>query len=235
MTPIENVSDGDLLIGMNNGVVHLLCNNGKYIHCGKQYTNGHNPIAVYNLEVYKKHTYLVGSEGVIVHNDCVADINENPLLKQDIIRTRFALKELDKLDTNDSDFISKETEIAANAIPSAKPLSHALIKDGHDGAARLFDDQAMVHTVAYGHDSTVTFSDYKDSFIKSINDTEKILRDPNFIKDRIELYGDIVMHRQALREQGTEQALLVLGAAKARLSNAQKWDDVLFSHLPSTA
>ncbi len=51
-------------------VVHLVCAKGIHNHCGKPYSDGKHPIAVYNLEVYRKHVFRVESEGVVVHNFC---------------------------------------------------------------------------------------------------------------------------------------------------------------------
>ncbi len=48
-----------------DGVVHLVCAKGIHSHCGKPYKH---PMAVYNLEVYRRHVFRVGVQGVVVHN-----------------------------------------------------------------------------------------------------------------------------------------------------------------------
>jgi len=84
---IENVSDGDTLVGgfgfgdkHMDGAVHLVCDNGKHSHCGVAFAGVDLPTSVYNLEVYKRHVYRVGGEGVVVHNGCDDDITAEKLV-----------------------------------------------------------------------------------------------------------------------------------------------------------
>ena len=62
--PIDKVAFHDQLSNKN---VRLLCQESG--HCGTSYHPG-EPTRVYNLEVYKKHTYFVGSEYILAHNIC---------------------------------------------------------------------------------------------------------------------------------------------------------------------
>jgi hypothetical protein len=63
---IEDVSPTDELVDQTGKQVRLVCHNGKSDHCGKLYNA--KPVPVYNLEVYKKHVYYVGCDGILVHN-----------------------------------------------------------------------------------------------------------------------------------------------------------------------
>ncbi len=92
--PIEDVKDTDVLVGMGSeaslplddskridakgnarldDVVRLICSKGQHNHCGKPYSDGKHPMAVYNLEVYKQHVFRVGVQGVLVHNCSLND------------------------------------------------------------------------------------------------------------------------------------------------------------------
>ncbi|MGV3278352.1 hypothetical protein ACFX5K_01730 [Rickettsiales bacterium LUAb2] len=79
---IQNITSADKLINEAGNTVQLICNNKV---CGKQLVTNNKPIAVYNLEVYKQHQYLVVSDkdnnslfqlnnnAVLVHNNCDTD------------------------------------------------------------------------------------------------------------------------------------------------------------------
>ena len=77
--PIKDISENDVLITSNNNRVKLthsiatMKSTDKFYHAGA-------PVPVYNLEVYKKHTYFVGDSQVLVHNIKVQD-SESQLKK----------------------------------------------------------------------------------------------------------------------------------------------------------
>ena len=66
--PISQVSATDQLLMQSGEQVHLICESGKKKSCGKQYNHNSEPVVVYNLEVYRKHTYYVGQRKILVHN-----------------------------------------------------------------------------------------------------------------------------------------------------------------------
>ncbi len=67
---IQNVSPKDRLVSATGDQVHVVCESGKENHCGVSYGVKGVPVAVYNLEVYRRHRYFVGKENILVHNIC---------------------------------------------------------------------------------------------------------------------------------------------------------------------
>ncbi|MGV3278356.1 hypothetical protein ACFX5K_01750 [Rickettsiales bacterium LUAb2] len=59
---IQNITPNDKLINEAGNVVQLVCDNNI---CGKQLVTNNKPIAVYNLEIFKQHQYLVLSNNAI--------------------------------------------------------------------------------------------------------------------------------------------------------------------------
>ncbi len=68
--PIQMIASEDRLINMAGDDIKLICTDGKKDHCGVKRNHQKVPIAVYNLEVYKKHQYFVGKDQILVHNIC---------------------------------------------------------------------------------------------------------------------------------------------------------------------
>jgi len=66
--PISEVSATDQLLMESGKQVHLICESEKKKACGQQYNHNSKPVVVYNLEVYRKHTYYVGQKKILVHN-----------------------------------------------------------------------------------------------------------------------------------------------------------------------
>ena len=64
--PIGAVSFYDTLSNKN---LHLLCQEGQRGDCGIPY-HPQKLEEVYNIEIYKNHTYVVGKEKILVHNIC---------------------------------------------------------------------------------------------------------------------------------------------------------------------
>ncbi len=68
--PIQMIASEDRLINMAGDDIKLICTAGKKDHCGVKRNHQKVPIAVYNLEVYKKHQYFAGKDQILVHNIC---------------------------------------------------------------------------------------------------------------------------------------------------------------------
>ena len=66
--PINKVSMHDDLVSDSGESIKLLCPYYKRSHCGQSYNK--KPMPVYNLEVYQKHVYFVGTNNILVHNVC---------------------------------------------------------------------------------------------------------------------------------------------------------------------
>ncbi len=66
--PIQNIDADDRLINANGDQIKLLCKNGRKNHCGIAYNRAKYPVAVYNLEIYRKHRYFAGKDRILVHN-----------------------------------------------------------------------------------------------------------------------------------------------------------------------
>ncbi|MGV3278240.1 enterotoxin A family protein [Rickettsiales bacterium LUAb2] len=82
---IQYITSEDKLINEAGNQVQLICNNKV---CSKQLVKNNKPIAVYNLEIYKQHQYLVVSNktnhnifklnnAVLVHNICEPEYIQN--------------------------------------------------------------------------------------------------------------------------------------------------------------
>ena len=65
---IQEVSPKDQLVSASGHQVQLVCAKNQNSHCGISYGVKGIPVAVYNLEVYRKHWYFVGKEKILVHN-----------------------------------------------------------------------------------------------------------------------------------------------------------------------
>ena len=65
--PISRVLPTDNLLTVSGEPVKLIC--AEKNECGRDLHPG-RPVSVYNLEVYKHHTYGVGAFSVLVHNTC---------------------------------------------------------------------------------------------------------------------------------------------------------------------
>ncbi len=68
--PIQMINSDDRLINAKGNQIKLLCKNDKISHCGIKYNRAKVPVAVYNLEIYRKHQYFSGKDQVLVHNIC---------------------------------------------------------------------------------------------------------------------------------------------------------------------
>ena len=82
--PISRVLPTDNLLTLSGEKIQLICLTGK--ECGRELHSG-RPVQVYNIEVYRRHTYGVGVFGILAHNIC----NLVDRLKQivpDLISTR---------------------------------------------------------------------------------------------------------------------------------------------------
>ncbi len=66
--PIQKIDADDRLINANGDQIKLLCKNGRKNHCGIAYNRAKYPVAVYNLEIYRKHRYFAGKDRILVHN-----------------------------------------------------------------------------------------------------------------------------------------------------------------------
>ncbi len=67
---IQTIDSDDRLINAKGDQIKLLCKNDKKNHCGVEYNRAKVPVAVYNLEIYRKHQYFSGKDQVLVHNIC---------------------------------------------------------------------------------------------------------------------------------------------------------------------
>ncbi len=68
--PIQMIDSDDRLINAAGNEVKLLCNGSRINHCGVKFNRSKVPVAVYNLEIYRKHRYFVGKDQILVHNIC---------------------------------------------------------------------------------------------------------------------------------------------------------------------
>ncbi len=66
--PIQKIDADDRLINAKGDQIKLLCKNGRKNHCGIAYNRAKYPVAVYNLEIYRKHRYFAGKDRILVHN-----------------------------------------------------------------------------------------------------------------------------------------------------------------------
>ena len=68
--PIAKISSGDRLVTADGETIRLICAGERQTHCGLAY-NEAGITLVYDLEIDKKHTYLVGEQHILVHNTCM--------------------------------------------------------------------------------------------------------------------------------------------------------------------
>ncbi len=68
--PIQMIDSDDRLINAAGNEVKLLCNGSRINRCGVKFNRSKVPVAVYNLEIYRKHRYFVGKDQILVHNIC---------------------------------------------------------------------------------------------------------------------------------------------------------------------
>ncbi len=74
--PIQTIDSDDRLINAKGDQIKLLCKNDKKNHCGVEYNRAKVPVAVYNLEIYRKHQYFSGKDQVLVHNICTKHVEQ---------------------------------------------------------------------------------------------------------------------------------------------------------------
>ena len=66
---IKEISPEDKMLTTTGNTVRILCHADKLNDCGRSYLSGHLSL-VYNMEVNHRHTYFIGSENILVHNNC---------------------------------------------------------------------------------------------------------------------------------------------------------------------
>ena len=66
--PVRDITEKDTLITVNGNSVRLVNSRANMGMIGDRKTS--IPVWTYNLEVWKKHTYFVGSDKILVHNAC---------------------------------------------------------------------------------------------------------------------------------------------------------------------
>ncbi len=66
--PIQTIDSDDQLINAKGDQIKLICKNDRKNHCGVEYNRAKVPVAVYNLEIYRKHRYFAGKDQILVHN-----------------------------------------------------------------------------------------------------------------------------------------------------------------------
>ena len=71
--PVARLSPASNLLNNRNEIIRIICPAGSTTHCGtSRYTS--LPVQVYNLEIYKKHTFYAGSDRILVHN-CTSPVH----------------------------------------------------------------------------------------------------------------------------------------------------------------
>ena len=73
--PLAKILSGDLLVTETGEIIRLVCTGKRQTHCGLPY-NKTGITSVYNIEIDKKHTYLVGEQHILVHNTCLRGIRK---------------------------------------------------------------------------------------------------------------------------------------------------------------
>ncbi len=73
---IQTIDSDDRLINAKGDQIKLLCKNDKKNHCGVEYNRAKVPVAVYNLEIYRKHRYFAGKDQTFVHNLCIKYVEQ---------------------------------------------------------------------------------------------------------------------------------------------------------------
>ncbi|MGV3278354.1 hypothetical protein ACFX5K_01740 [Rickettsiales bacterium LUAb2] len=102
---IQNITPNDKLINEAGNVVQLVCDNKV---CGKQLVTNNKPIAVYNLEIFNQHQYLVVSNNTIKQNSNIS-IN-NAVLVHNTYVSRDSLGADDENASSLSNFGSSDNE-----------------------------------------------------------------------------------------------------------------------------
>ncbi|MGV3278121.1 hypothetical protein ACFX5K_00560 [Rickettsiales bacterium LUAb2] len=134
---IQNITPTDKLINEVGNEVQLVCDNNI---CGKKIIKNNKPIAVYNLEIYKQHQYMVVSHAttlsniyinkiafnnaVLVHNVCAED-EAGPSYAID--NTKYIRRYLTK-DTpqaSDERIASMLNDVEAANVQGKKDISHS--------------------------------------------------------------------------------------------------------------
>ena len=75
--PLEAISSEDKMVQKDGQVVHMISSSPYGNHCGTHYKD--SVVSVYNLEVFRKHTYFVGQDFILVHNP----YNEEQIIKKE--------------------------------------------------------------------------------------------------------------------------------------------------------
>ena len=121
---ISQVTDSMQLVGNNGEVIHLVCSGAKHEHCGIPYHQG-KITTVYNIEVYQKHFYRVGSNSIIVHNPFGGDCGLLQSIRRGFSSSRNRQSEnnaafyIKKVNTNE--LAKKEVEIWNRYYKQAEP------------------------------------------------------------------------------------------------------------------
>ena len=65
---VEAISPEDEMLQKDGQVMKMICSTPHGASCGMH--NGESMVSVYNLEIAQKHTYFVGQDFILVHNQC---------------------------------------------------------------------------------------------------------------------------------------------------------------------
>ena len=66
--PIETISPEDEMLQKDGQIMKMICSTPHGTGCGAH--SGESMVSVYNLEIAQKHTYFVGQDFILVHNQC---------------------------------------------------------------------------------------------------------------------------------------------------------------------
>ena len=87
--PISHVTTHDVLVGANGHGMHLICSPRQHHQCVLKSSYSKKPVVVYNLELYRRHVYQVGTDRILVHNICINQLKHitrqlHPLARQQL-------------------------------------------------------------------------------------------------------------------------------------------------------
>ncbi|MGV3278154.1 hypothetical protein ACFX5K_00725 [Rickettsiales bacterium LUAb2] len=142
---IQDITPNDKLINEAGNVVQLVCDNNV---CGTQLVTNNKPIAVYNLEIFKQHQYLVISNKA---NNSSVKLN-NAVLVHNIYDQVQALKDSGIVDDR---------------------LINNINNDHHNGACALLADCLAMRASGHTNEQITWYANYWQKYFKDLREQPK--------------------------------------------------------------